>query len=540
MRPVGALFSKQTIVAYAFTWGIGMAIFAIAMVVTVVRAARGGPKARAEAQVQAVKLAAYYPLMMMVPMLVKWFSDIMGGVAEGIVTQSGVSFTQFLGQFAGVMTRDPLGVVVGVLGGAVVGLLLLLPVLAAMLLWLIEDIASAFGVQLLMMLIPITAALALFPNGRKWVSRAIGLLLGCLLAPVATRFAFWIMFAVGGDMLTQTSNTLYALLTIFVVASMATASPIALGYIMPMLVDRAGPVYGGAGGNPAKGGQDLMNQIGDGINHLKSGGKSAEGGGSADAAGAEALSQVGGKAAGGAAAEGAAAGVAEGAAAGSAAGPIGAVAGAALGATVAAVGAVGDMVSSASKSAAAEQLAAGGGGTSAAGGSVGLPRSGPGGGPGGSGGSPGGGGPGGGSGGASEGPADAGSSVPAFSDGGASWDDAWGGGSEFVPGDDVVDFGSGDAPGVDAPGVVDAPEMPDLGGEPVAVEPASGPSALPAEAAGRPDGFLAPPVAPGTPVMPPTRQATPGAAGQPAAPAQRSGPPPMPTPTRRHSGGGGS
>lgn len=349
----------RTVVPYAFTWAIGMVIFAVALVVSVARAARLNPKARAELRPQAVKLVTYYPVMMMLPMVLKWAVDTMAGVSEGLVAQSGKSFDQFILAFGEQVMKDPLSFVVGTLGGAVAGLLLLLPVLGFMLMWLIFDITSQVGVQLLMVLMPITGALSLFPNSfQRWSSRAIGFTLGCLLTPVVTRFTFWVMWLIAGDQVTNSANVFHALLIILVVVFMCSAAPIMLGYVMPMLLPQASAVYGGGGGSAGHAGQDMIDRAWGGTRSLfnRIGGGDA-GKGAANAAGKEAASQA-------SAAKGA------GGTAGGTAGGGAAIAGGALlgGAALLVVGAqkVGEMVESGSKNAAAQQLQGGGGGTSAA------------------------------------------------------------------------------------------------------------------------------------------------------------------------------
>ena len=364
---------QTTIIPYAFTWAIGMVIFAIAMIVTISRGSRDDPKSRAELREQALKLWLYYPLMMILPMILKWTVDTAAGVSEGLVAQSGGSFAQFLDGFSQKMDADPLSFVLGGLGGAVAGLLLLLPTLGAMLMWLIFDITSRVGVQLLMLLVPITGALSLFPGAaRRWSARAVGFLLGCILTPVVTRFTFWVMWLIAKDQVTDSANMLHSLLTILVVLFMCTASPIMLAYVMPMLLPQAGAVYGGGGGSTARSAQDLLDQASNGVENMaqKFRGNQAMSKGAAQAAGKEAVTEASAaKAAGGGAAStssGAASASSGGAAAatkaGAVLGPVG------LGLAALAVGAqkVGEMVESASKNAASQQLQGGGGGASAA------------------------------------------------------------------------------------------------------------------------------------------------------------------------------
>lgn len=386
-RPPVPTWSNASITAYAFTWAIGLVIFAIALVVTVARASRSNPQQRAELRKQAQKLWLYYPVMMVMPALVKWAVDITAGLSEGLVAQSGNSFGTFLGAFAAKMTEDPLSLIVGVLGGSVAALFLLIPVLGAMLMWLVMDITARFGVQLLLLLIPITGALSLFPNsGRRWSARAIGFTLGCLLTPVVMRFSFWVMWLIGGELVTSAANMLHAILIVFVVIAMATAAPMMLAYIMPMLLPQAGAVYGGAGGSIARPAQDLLERASSGLRDV---GRSLGGSDSkvskeaANAAGQEAVSQAQTARAAGTAGQGAATGAAAGSsaaaagsgsaagttAAGAAGGPIGIAAAAAL----AALQKGAEMTAAASKSAAAMQLQAGGGATNAAESPVSIP-----------------------------------------------------------------------------------------------------------------------------------------------------------------------
>lgn len=370
-----SLVSSATAVPYAFTWAIGMVIFAVALLVTVGRASRDNPQQRAELKAQAAKLWLYYPVMMFVPMVFKLGVDTMVGMSEGMVSVSGQGFNTFLDSFGAEISKDPLSLVTGGLGGAVVGLLMFLGVLVVMLVWLVEDITAQFGVQLLMLLIPITGALSLFPRaGRRWSARAAGFVLGCLLTPVVTRFTFWVSWMIGADLVTNASaNVLHTLLIVIVVLTLITSTPVLLAYVMPMLLPQGSGVYGGGG---SVGGQLLEGgrQLSDGVQDLAR--KFSKGGGgdkaAADQAGADAVSEASaartgaGAAEAGAGAEAAGAGAAG---AGAVAGPVGLAAMLALAAAQKVVGAT----SAATKNAAAQQLQGGGGATSGGGENVSLP-----------------------------------------------------------------------------------------------------------------------------------------------------------------------
>ena len=384
--PTKVALSSNTIVAYAFTWAIGMVILAIALMVSVARAARTTPQSRAEATIQAQKVLLYYPGMMMIPAVVKLAVDTAMGVAEGITAQSGASFSGFLDSFGSVMTQDPLSLVTGVLGGGVAALLLLLPTLLFMLMWLVMDIAAQFGAQLLMILLPITFALGMFPNAfKRWSGRATGFLLGCILTPVVTRFVFWVMWSIAGDMLQNVSqNIFHALLIIFVVITIGTSAPIGLAYVMPMVLDRSSGVYGGGGGSSVRPGQELVDKITNGVQQRftgSGGGNSILDKGTADEAGSTAVAQAKGAGSAGGATAGSTAGgatagggsAAGGAAGGAAAGGI-AAAGAlgVLGAAVLAAQQGGEALGAAAKNTASMQLQAGGGHTNDT--STGAPR----------------------------------------------------------------------------------------------------------------------------------------------------------------------
>lgn len=379
-RPLGPAWSSRTITAYSFTFALGLVIFAIALLVTFARVSKNTPQRRAEFMAQTQKLFLYYPIMMFMPALVKWGLDIAAGFSEGLVRQSGSSFTTLLDSITTKMGADPFSFVTGGLGGVVVALILLGAVLLTMLLWLVMDITAQFGVQLLLLLIPITGALSIFPNAaRRWSSRAIGFTLGCLLTPVVSRFAFWVMWLIGADMVAGSANVLHSLLMVVVILGIGTAAPMVLGYIMPMILPQAGGIYGGGGGSTNRPVQELVQRGWNAVESLGGRLSPSQAGGMAESAAAEkagssAVAQASSSGARSAAAStgGSRAGAAVGGAS-AAGGAAAAVGGAAAGVLWAAAKGI-EAVQTAGKTSAALQLQAGGGATSAAEPPLQMPR----------------------------------------------------------------------------------------------------------------------------------------------------------------------
>lgn len=339
---------------YAIMFGFGMIIFAVMFVTSLAKASRGGVRERAEFLDSLPKFFFWTPVMSVIPATVAWvYVQLAEPIEQGIGGETNRAMKEVIAATNRFFFQDPMGLLNAV-GGAIVGFLLFMGTVVVMFVWLIEHEVAKFGVYLLTVLIPVSAALSLNRKWAKMGARTVAAVIGCMAVPVMTKLAFWVAWAAMGDKLRTGDNFMMNMLTILVIFSLATSAPIMLSYLAPNLLPYGGTAYGNSGGSARGHSQQAMNHAGNALSRLTNGmkGKGLSPGGGAAAEGAA------GRAGAGAAAE-----------AGGAAAAGGAVLGG-LAAAAMAVGAANEAVESASRSAAGEQLgAASGGHTSHAGGS---------------------------------------------------------------------------------------------------------------------------------------------------------------------------
>lgn len=339
---------------YAIMFGFGMVIFAVMVVTSLAKASRGGVRERAEFLDSLPKFFFWTPVMSVIPATVAWvYVQLAEPIGQGIGGETNRAMKEVIAATNRFFFQDPMGLLNAV-GGAIVGFFLFMGTVVVMFVWLIEHEVAKFGVYLLTVLIPVSAALSLNRKWAKMGARTVAAVIGCMAVPVMTKLAFWVAWAAMGDKLRTGDNFMMNMLTILVIFSLATSAPIMLSYLAPNLLPYGGTAYGNSGGSARGHSQQAMNHAGNALSRLTNGmkGKGMSPGGGAAAEGTAA------RAAAGAAAE-----------AGGAAAAGGAVLGP-LAAAAMAVGAAHEAVESASRSAAGEQLgAASGGHTSHAGGS---------------------------------------------------------------------------------------------------------------------------------------------------------------------------
>lgn len=339
---------------YAIMFGFGLIIFAVMFVISLAKASRGGVRERAAFLDSLPKFFFWSPLMSLVPASVAWvYVQLAQPIEQGIGAETNGAIKDVIAATNKYFFQDPMGLLNQV-GGAIVGFFLFMGTVVVLIVWLIEHEVAKFGVYLLTVLVPVSAALSLSPKWAKMGARTVAAVIGCMAVPIMTKLAFWVAWAAMGDALRSGDNFLMSLLTIVVIFSLATSAPIMLSYLAPNLLPYGGTAYGNSGGSARAHSQQAMNHAGNALSRLTNGFKGK------------------GMGTGGAAAEGAAGRVA-GAGAAEAAGAAAVAGGAVLGGLAAAgmaIGAAHDAVESASRSAAGEQLGAvSGGHTSHAGGS---------------------------------------------------------------------------------------------------------------------------------------------------------------------------
>lgn len=335
---------------FALTFAIGLVIFAVVLLLTIARGSKAGrnPQARQELADSLPRLLFYVPLMLAAPGAVTMVSSFTRQLGDAFAVQSGASFAVFLGRIGSGF--GDVGIL-ELLGQAFLALVLMIMFIFSLLVWMLEDLVAEYSLWLLTAMVPIATAMSLWPSNRRMLWRIIGVVVGCALVPTVTRFAFWVMFQMLGDVLADGMSVM-ALIQAIVVVVLATSMPVVLGFVMPALMPNGAAGSDGTAGNWKGHVRNAGVQSKDGVGRLtesfKGGGdagRAAEGGlpprASAGASAGKtttgAAARTGGAAAssGGAAGGGAAAGAgvaARGAAAGgaSAAGPVGWAAGAAV------------------------------------------------------------------------------------------------------------------------------------------------------------------------------------------------------------------
>ena len=328
--------------AYSITFAIGCVIFAAMLLLQLSRASHQSPRSRADLLDAFPKFALWAPLVSIAPAIIVWlWNDVAQPLAATSTQQAGSAFKSFLGSVGTRFLTDPLWFLnAGV--AVIMGFFMLLATLLMMVTWWIQDQVAEIGLYLLTLLIPIASALSLNPKWNRMLSRIIGVVLGCMLTPVVTRFSFWVMWLMMGDKVAQTSDFMLTMLKLLIILSVSCSSPIVLSYFMPHILPNGGATYGGQGGSSSMHARDALANGGDALRRMTSGMKQ------------KGAAEAGAKVAGATAAKGAAArgGIAA----------LGGPAGIAALAAAKAVGSAAKAVESAARSGAAQQLAAGGGG----------------------------------------------------------------------------------------------------------------------------------------------------------------------------------
>ena len=251
---------------YSMSFGIGLVIFAVVMILMLARASRGGRSAedRAAFLDALPRMLLYVPLMIAIPAMVSFVGGLTQAMGESLAQASGASFGVFMLD-AAVAFRD-VGIL-DLLGRAFLALILLIVYQLSMLLWLLEDLVAEYALWILTALIPIAAALSLWPSNRRMFWRIVGVVIGCALVPTVTRFGFWVMFQMIGDRLAQGMD-LMAMLSVLVVIILSTSMPVIFAFVMPAILPQGAGASNGVAGNPRGHLWAAGHQVKDGVGRL--------------------------------------------------------------------------------------------------------------------------------------------------------------------------------------------------------------------------------------------------------------------------------
>lgn len=227
---------------YGVTFALGLVIFVIVMIFLLMKASRGGydPRVRQEMTEALPRIVTYVPLMLCIPNFVYLlfrFSVEMGDAFYNDGNNQAIWHWDKEGWGIGDILNAPvIGIAVG---------------FAAMMFWtifVIEDQVAQASLYILTVLVPITAALSLWPKNRRIFWRIIGVIIGCAMVPPATRFAYWLMRKMVVDMQRGHSGWMDVML-ITVIHGVCTCLPIFLGYFMPAISPYGSNASGGGAGD---------------------------------------------------------------------------------------------------------------------------------------------------------------------------------------------------------------------------------------------------------------------------------------------------
>lgn len=255
---------------FALTFAIGLLIFAVMLILLIARASKAGVSTdvRREMMETIPRVLLYVPLMLAVPGFVHIIQSLSHDLGEGFAAQSGASFGRFLTQASdGFMDVNLLSL----LGKAFLALVLLIAFLFSLVVWLLEDMVAEYALWMLTALIPIAAAMSLWPSNRRMFWRIVGVVVGCALVPTVTRFAFWAMFQMQGDVL-ESGMSVMALIQAIVILMLSISMPVVLSFVMPAVMPNGAAASDGAAGNwqghatsTGKQSKSALEQLGEGF-----------------------------------------------------------------------------------------------------------------------------------------------------------------------------------------------------------------------------------------------------------------------------------
>lgn len=225
--------SSWWLTRYAVTFGIGIVAMAIVITIVTGKLAGGGPEAVQLAKQTGLSAPLYVPLMAVAPAAVDIFVQMIyalsGWFGQQATADTGTAVEGYVRLLADMPDPNALA------GGALFMLVVAGVTFLAALLAMIETTVAAFGAQLIMLLIPIAAAIGLYPPARQRLSQLAGILLGLLLTPVMLFLAWWLVWGATASLVTGESenNALRMMLFVAVASMVAVSAPAVLGLLGP-------------------------------------------------------------------------------------------------------------------------------------------------------------------------------------------------------------------------------------------------------------------------------------------------------------------
>lgn len=224
---------------YAVTFGIGIVVMAFTLTFLAARLSSQGPDGHRMLRQAGLSAPVYVPVMALAPaavdIAVQMIYSLAGWLGQQATADTGTAvegFVRVLNE-----TEDPNNFPLGILGLLVLCLIAFLGALLAM----IENGIATFGSQLLMLLVPIVAAAAIYPPARQRLWRVVGIILGLLLTPVMLFLAYWLVWgAAAAWMSGRAPDPTMVMLFVAVGSLVAVSAPACLGMLTPAVASSLG------------------------------------------------------------------------------------------------------------------------------------------------------------------------------------------------------------------------------------------------------------------------------------------------------------
>lgn len=225
---------------YAVTFGIGLVVMAVTLTVLASRlSSQGGPEGYQMLRQAGLSATLYVPVMAVAPaaidIVVQMIYALAGWLGQQTTADTGTSIEQFVRVLNDM--HDPNNFALGELGLLVFALVAFFGAVLAML----ENGIASFGAQLLMLLVPVVAAIAVYPPARRRLSHVVGIILGLLLTPVMLFLAYWVVWgAAAATMTGRTPDPMMVMLFVAVGSLVSISAPAVLGMLGPAMTSSLG------------------------------------------------------------------------------------------------------------------------------------------------------------------------------------------------------------------------------------------------------------------------------------------------------------
>ncbi len=219
---------------YAVTFGIGIVVMAVTITVVFGRLAGSGVDGTQLAKQTGLSAPLYVPIMALAPAALDIVVQMIYQLAAWFGEQATADIGTAVESYVGVLERMPDAN--SLPGGAVLLLLVSGVTFLAALLAVVETTVATFGAQLIMLLLPIVAAIGIYPPARRRLWQLTGVLFGLLLTPVLLFLAWWVVWGAAASLFTRDdggTSPWSTMLFVAVGSLVAVSSPAVLGMLGP-------------------------------------------------------------------------------------------------------------------------------------------------------------------------------------------------------------------------------------------------------------------------------------------------------------------